>query len=853
MELLEREPFLGALADYANDAASGNGRLVMVTGEAGIGKTSLIDTFRAERPDLRWLWGACDGGFTPRPLGPLHDIAATSGGRLRDLVSSGADRNELFAAFLEVLAAGGPVGVVVEDLHWADEATLDWLGHVSRRLATLPALILVTCRDDEPGDDGLVADLMGRLATHSSTRRFTVPGLSAEAVARLTGAQDPEALRRITGGNPFFVTELLAMAGDDVPPSVADVVRARVRRHSNPAQRILAAAAVLGRPAPASLLAAVSGVPASAVDECLASGTLVPSGHDIAFRHELTRRAVEESLPHVQASELHRIALLALEREGADAAELAHHAVGAADADAVLRWAPVAGRTAAAASAHREAVVQFRRALAHADLLSTAECADLEEAVAESLATRDQWAEAEPHLQRAIALRRTLGDAVDISRVLRRYGRCLWRLCRTEESQAAEEEAYQLMRDADDCEERALILYIRANTPGVPLAERKQAIDECTRIGKNLGDDALVGRALLAAAFVESDVTGEIDYASLEDALEHGKRSGDAALTACTYTNLHEAMVDQLRLDSYPGVFEEGLAYCLDHEQHTYSLCLRGSRVIELARRGHNQQAVELALATMEETISPVNRMHVMIGLTRAAHRLGRPEAGQWLDELWELARANDETFWLISTATAAVEAAWLSSDPSLVTDEVHAIHRRGLSDDPWVQGDLMCWLSRLGHPVDREHPLPPPYSLELAGEYAAAAAVWHDLGCPFEEAVALTWTGEEPSLRRALQIFTELGSTPAVARARRLLQSQGVHVPAPRGPRASTAAHPAGLTAREAEVLAALSDGLTNAEIARRLFLSSRTVDHHVSAILAKLGVRTRAEAAAASTGTRA
>ena len=853
MELLEREPFLGALADYANDAASGNGRLVMVTGEAGIGKTSLIDTFRAQRPDLRWLWGACDGGFTPRPLGPLHDIALTSGGRLRDLASSGADRNELFGAFLEVLAAGGPVGVVVEDLHWADEATLDWLGHVSRRLATLPVLLLVTCRDDEPGDDGLVGDLMGRVATHPSTRRLTLPGLSAEAVARLTGAQDPEALRRMTGGNPFFVTELLAIAGDDVPPSVADVVRARVRRHSDPAQRILAAAAVLGRPASAGLLAAVSGVPAAAVDECLASGTLVPSGQDIAFRHELTRRAVEESLPHVQASELHRIALLALEREGADAAELAHHAVGAADADAVLRWAPVAGRTAAAASAHREAVVQFRRALAHADLLSTAGCADLEEAVGESLATRDQWAEAEPHLERAVALRRTLGDPVDLCRALRRYGRCLWRLCRTEESQAAEEEAYQLMRDADDCEERALILYIRSNTPGVPLAERKQAIDECTRIGKNLGDDALVGRALLAAAFVESDVTGEIDYASLEDALEHGKRSGDAALTACTYTNLHEAMVDQLRLDHYPGVYEEGLAYCLDHEQHTYSVCLRGSRVIELTRRGHNRQAVELALATLEETISPVNRMHVMIGLTRAAFRLGRPEAREWLHELWDLARSNDETFWLISTATASAEAAWLSADPTLVTDEVHAVHRRGLSDDPWVQGELMCWLSRLGHPVDVEHPLPPPYSLELAGEYDAAAAVWRDIGAPFEEAVALAWTGDVEAMRRAVDLLTDLESAPAAAHVRRMLHDRGVKVSAPRGPRATTAAHPAGLTAREAEVLEVLREGLTNAEIARRLFLSPRTVDHHVSSILAKLGVSKRSEATAVSTGTRA
>jgi DNA-binding CsgD family transcriptional regulator len=844
MELLEREPFLDALGGYATNAGSGSGRLVVVTGEAGIGKTALIDTFRERRTDIRWWWGACDGGFTPRPLGPLHDIAAAAGGRLRDLLASGADRNEVFAAFLDMLTDDALTGVVIEDLHWADEATLDWLSHLSRRLSTLPALVLVTYRDDEPGDDGLLTDVMGRLAAHASTRRMALDRLSAEAVARLAPASDADELYSLTGGNPFLVSEVLALGTDDVPPSVADVVRARVRRQTPAAQRILAAAAVLGRPAPAPLLAAIAGVAPAAVDECLESGALVATGTQIAFRHELTRRAVEESVPHVQSTELHRIALLALEQEGADVAELAHHAVGAGDAEAVLHWAPLAGRAAAAASAHREAVVQFRRALLHADLLPVQQRADLEEAVADSLSTRDQWAEAEPHWQSAVALRRTLDDQVALSRVLRNYGRCLWRLCRTPESLAAEDEAYELMRDADDCEERALILYVRANTESVPLPERRRAIDECTRIGKDLGDDALVGRALLAAAFVESGDTGVIDYPSLEDALAHGKRSGDAALTACTYTNLHEALVDQLRLDACPGVFEEGLAYCLDHEQHTYSVCLRGSRTIELVRRGANAEAIDLALATMEETISPINRMHLMIGLVRAAFRLGRPEARGWLSELWDLARSNDETFWLISVATAAAEAAWLTDDATLVTDEVHAIYRRGLSDDPWVQGDLMSWLARLGHPVDAEHALPAPYSLEVAGRYADAARAWSDLGCAFEEAAALTSTGDVKSMRRALETFTGIGSMPAAATARRLLQDQGVRVPAPRGPRASTAAHPAGLTAREAEVLEVLREGLTNAEIAQRLYLSTRTVDHHVSAILAKLGVSSRAEA---------
>ena len=850
MELLEREPFLDALGDYATEAGSGNGRLVVVTGEAGIGKTSLVDAFRARRPDLTWWWSACDGGFTPRPLGPFHEIASQAGGRLRELCAAGAtDRNELFAEFITQLqSAPGVTGIVVEDLHWADEATLDWISHVSRRLSGLRVLLLVTHRDDEQDGAGLLATFLGRISTHGSTRRAGLPPLTVDAVRQLAGDLDRDDVHALTGGNPFYVGEVLALPEDVVPPSVAALVRARVLRHTPPARRILAGAAIIARPATAGMLAAVAGVSASAVDECVASGTFVADGQVVAFRHELIRRAVERAVPMVEAAELHRIALAALEREGADVAELTHHAVGAGDVTAVLRHAPRAGRAAAAASSHREAIIHFRRALQHSDRLDPVEHAELAEALAVSLSTRDLWAEAEAPWREAIALRRTLGDPAALSSCLRRYARCLWRLCRSEESRLADEESYQLMRDADDCAERGAALYIRGSSGDLSTAERREAIDECIRIGKDLGDDGLVGRGLLAQATIDSDA-GVVHLEDFASAAEHGLRSGDPGLTACAYANLYESAVETLRLDEFTHRYDDVLTYALDHEQHTWSVCLRGSRVAELLRRGQNQQAVELALRTMDETISPANRMILGIGLTRAAFRLGRPEAREWLAATWQLGEDNGEIFYLIQIATAAVEGRWLTGDPTLVTARVHDVHRRALGKHPWVHSELSAWLARTGHPVDEGQEIT-PYSLELAGRYAEAAEAWRALGCPFEEAVAMTWTGEEDAMLRALDTFSALGSLPAAANVRRLLQDMGVRVPAPRGPRAATAAHPAGLTVREAEVLEVVREGLTNAEIADRLFLSPRTVDHHVSSILTKLGVSTRAEAAARAEG---
>jgi predicted ATPase len=250
----------------------------------------------------------------------------------------------------------------------------------------------------------------------------------------------------VTGGNPFYVREVLEAGWLSVPPTVRDMVGARLARSSPAAREAVQVAAVIGTRVERPLLASVLPGPDSAVDECLASGILIADGTGVRFRHELIRMAAEASIaPHRQA-ELHARLLTALEEAGdADPVVLAHHAEGAGDKKAVRPHAPAAARSSSALGAHREAAAQFERALRFADADDRPTLAGLYETLADEYSLLDRWPEAEQGLRTALALRRDLGDHLAVGRDLRRLSETLWLLCRAEESHRAAEEAVQVL------------------------------------------------------------------------------------------------------------------------------------------------------------------------------------------------------------------------------------------------------------------------------------------------------------------------------------------------------------------------------------------------------------------------
>ena len=367
MHLLERDQQLATLQGYADDARLGGGRLALVAGEAGIGKSSLVEAFVDALSDARVAWTSCDGAFTPSALGPLQDVADQWGGAVRVACADGVPRDTRFAALLAMLREHDGLSVlVIEDLHFADEATLDLVRHVARRLRAIRAMVVATYRDDGLAENRALRETLGDVSTQRSTRRIDLPPLSPTAVTALSAATGHEAaaVHALTSGNPFFVSEVLRGGTDRLPASARDAVLARAGQLSHAGREVLDAAALVGERVEPGLLHAVTGAASGALDEPVAAGLLVPDGAVLRFRHEIARRAVEQEVGPHTAAEVHGRILVELEAAGVDDhARLAHHAEGALDADAVVRYARRAGDRSAELASRREAVTQYRRAL----------------------------------------------------------------------------------------------------------------------------------------------------------------------------------------------------------------------------------------------------------------------------------------------------------------------------------------------------------------------------------------------------------------------------------------------------------------------------------------------------------
>ncbi|MEO8653822.1 MAG: AAA family ATPase, partial [Ramlibacter sp.] len=836
-ELAEREAVLRQLHEALLRAVrTCTGHTVFVSGEAGIGKTRVLNALADLRGNATLWWGACDALETPHPLAPLQDIARSRDVRFRALLGPDAARPTLFEGVLSELQHGGPTLLVIEDLHWADEATLDLIRFLGRRIDRAPCLLAITYRDDELTPAHPVRRLLGELPS-SLVSRIELPRLSPQAVELLAqrASQPAAGIYSATHGNPFYVTELLRNRPDSVPRSVEALVMARFARLSTGAQDIARMVSIVPAKIERWLVDKLLTADVILIEECLNSGLLGTAPSALCFRHELARVAVEGSLSEPVQHALHArvLGVLVDEEKAISLARLVHHATHAGDVEAVLRYAPQAAAQAQQRGAHREAAAHYRTVLQHA-----AGRADVEhervhwlEAYARECQLTDQLEEAIGARLELSKLHRLARDRVHEAANLSQLALLYVPVLRKDDAAAASEHAIELLEAFPPSAELANAYRVEAQLQMLDRhCEASVAWgDKALRLAREIGDREVIAAAISTLGAATMFIDYDAGHGHLQTALALALRDQLHYVAANTYNHLGAGCGELFRLGEARGYMIEAISFADRNDIAVYrNYCISWLAMCDL-HLGDWEAANERALDVIQQVATcSTSRLMALVVLGRVRARRGEPGVQEVLDEALQLALSGDTLQLLAPVRAARAEAAWLRGDAAATANEAGSALELAVSQHhPWFIGELSYWMRRAGLSHAPCGSCAEPFALEVQGQWREAARAWERLGCPYEQARALG-DGDAPAQVEALKLFEQLGARPGAEIVRRHWRAAGRRG-LPRGMRPSTQVNPHQLTVREVEVLELLREGLKNSEIAERLFRSVRTVDHHL------------------------
>jgi DNA-binding winged helix-turn-helix (wHTH) protein len=779
-ELLERSDELAILTTALDEArCRATGTVVLIAGEAGLGKTALVRAFAEEagRQGVRVLAGGCDDLVTPRTMGPVRDIAQELGGRLVDAVSAGADPEQVFAVLPDVLAEAATV-LVIEDLHWADDATLDVVRFLARRTPTLPTVLVATYRQEDVDVGHRLRRVLGSL-TSTSVRRIALAPLSLDAVAALAGDVGVRAdeLHAVTQGNPFFVSEVLAAGELSVPPTVRDAVLSRVASLSPAARRLLQHAAVVPSRAERWLLAELVPEAHLATAEAEQVGVLGGDEGHVWFRHELARQAVEVSLTTAARVRANQQVLDVLAKHGnVEPARLVHHAERAGDIDAVIDHAPVAAEEAIRLGSYSQAIHHLEALLAQADALPDSTVAVASSQLSYALYMVNRFADSARHGRRGVAAAEAAGDRVVLADALVWLFRTLYWSDGPRAATATIERALPLLEELGD-EARLATAHAglaRAHSDLVtvgPVAEPDRAVVEhaerSLELAERLGHGHLrchalqyrgTGRLALGDPGGADDLAAAVELAQLDPRDELPARACvNAAGGSFRAGRLEDAeRYALLGLDRAAGGEFTAGAYRLQ-------VTLQGVRISQGA-----WDEAQAGLQTLVDWPGEPGIMRPLAAslLVRLLARRGRhDEAADALRPAVDATSGSTEIA-LVGPVTAGhLEAAWLGGQ----TADMPAIAAPALAlatelRHRTTRAELTRSLQRAGHPVEVPPDAVGPWAPGLLGRWREAADAWAARGCRYERALELALAPDALARSEGRNELEALGAAGALA-----------------------------------------------------------------------------------------
>jgi DNA-binding CsgD family transcriptional regulator len=736
---------------------------------------------------------------------------------------------------------------VIDDVHWAEQATLDLLLRLGRRIDRTHGLLVLAFRDEDTPADHPLRRVIGDVSPGSMLRITPAP-LTRDSIALLAGAERADELLRLTGGNPLLVTELIR-SELEVPVSISDLVVTRFGKLSITSRAIVELLSVLPGGCPRDLAAACVPFTSGDLEEVEASGLVTITTGELNFKHELMRRAAEETLPVSLRIDLHSRVLAELEKREADPAVLIHHALAAGDTDALIRYAPDAARRATAAESRREAGTYYRVLEPYLDRLEPRERAHLLEEWSDVEGDLGNTARAFELIQKAIELHSEVGDRL-ANALARQKSILLLRATKRDEEarRVASEVVSELERLGESSDQLAMAIadqaFINVLTDKVDVAA--EAVERAKRLASPGSDVEAVTLAI--DVWIEADL--DTARAKGERALRAAAEAGSMRALNMTHGGLVVLSVQALP-PLCDDVIDRAIRFAEEHgleQRRAFFLMARAD--CELSA-GHLTRAEDIGheVAALWSDLDINLALWALRVIALAQVRSGSPMASESMQRLFDIPDRLPPAMYGAEAALA--EAHWLDESSSFDVDSARAElayydeyyrHNGRLDLEPALSASLFFWLWKLGFVSDRPDWLPPVYGLHVDGDWKGAADTWAEWGCPYEQALALA-EGDLEARFTALEILDGIGAVPLASRIRRELRRAGVRN-IPLGPRPSTRERAANLTARQSEVLYLMAEGLTNAEIADRLFISPRTAEHHVAAVLSKLNASSRDQA---------